>query len=47
MFKKRRIAIASLFIVIGVIIGLAISSNFNFSSQGYTEDKMAKKGQMK
>jgi serine protease Do len=42
MLRKRRIVIASLFIVIGVIIGLAISSNFNFLSQGYTEDKISK-----
>ena len=42
MITKRRITIAILFIIVGVIIGLTISSNLNFFSQGYTEDKISK-----
>ena len=35
--KKRYITIAGLFIVVGVILGLGISSSFNFFSQGYSQ----------
>jgi serine protease Do len=38
MFKKRRIAIAASLIIMGVIMGLIISSNFNLFTKGYTEE---------
>jgi serine protease Do len=42
MLKKRRFILALFFVVVGVIIGLAIASNRNFFSKGYTEDKISK-----
>jgi len=36
--KKRIGALAAVLIITGIIIGLAISSNFNFQSDGYTSD---------
>jgi len=37
-FSKRHVVIASLFIIMGVIIGLGISSSFNLFSKGYSEE---------
>jgi serine protease Do len=42
MPAKKKIVAASLFVVIGVIIGLMISSNFNFFSNGYTQETIPK-----
>jgi hypothetical protein len=42
MFRNRVTVMAFLFIAVGVIIGLVISSNFDFFSKGYTEDKISK-----
>jgi len=36
--KKRIVALAAVLVITGIIIGLAISSNFNFQSDGYTSD---------
>jgi len=38
MFKKDRITTATIFIMIGLIIGLGMSANFNFFTKGYTAD---------
>jgi serine protease Do len=38
MFRKARIPTATIFIVIGLIIGVIISSNINLLTEGYTED---------
>ena len=40
--KKRYLAIAVLLVIIGTIIGLGISSSFNFFSQGYGEPTISK-----
>ncbi|MBN1614716.1 MAG: DegQ family serine endoprotease [Deltaproteobacteria bacterium] len=36
--KKRNVIMAVSFLVVGLIIGLGISSNFNFLTNGYTEE---------
>lgn len=38
MFKKNRIATATIFIMIGLIIGLGISTDFQSFTKGYTAD---------
>ncbi len=38
ILRKRPLVIAAVFTIIGLIIGLGISSNFNFHSKGYTDD---------
>lgn len=40
--KKRTLLIAATFMLIGLIIGLVISSNFNFHSKAYTEEPISK-----
>lgn len=38
ILRKKPLVIAAVFTIIGLIIGLGISSNFNFHSKGYTDD---------
>lgn len=40
--KKRTLLIAATFTLVGLIIGLVISSNFNFHSKAYTEEPISK-----
>ena len=42
-FKKRSLAFGGLFIVVGLIIGLGISANFNIHSNGYSGDRSISK----
>lgn len=38
ILRKKPLVIAAVFTILGLIIGLGISSNFNFHSKGYTDD---------
>ncbi len=38
ILRKKTFVIATVFTIIGFVIGLAISSNFNFQSKGYTAE---------
>ncbi|MBI4689675.1 MAG: DegQ family serine endoprotease [Nitrospirae bacterium] len=42
MFEKKSLVFAAVFTIIGLIAGLVISSNFNFLSKAYTEEKISK-----
>lgn len=37
-FKKRKLIFATVFVIIGLILGLGLSANFNLHTQGYTEE---------